>query len=101
MAGDQSLKSQATPKGLNQRSYIEKQSPESECRNWPVQNEIRSVLGQMTTGTARRIHNSRKVDSLPEGCVRCSNDKRGDECEPQVPQEILRRLVCPRFQMRQ
>ena len=64
--------------------------------SWTVQNEVRYVLGQKTTGAASKILNSRDKN-LTEGCVYCSKDKRGqnefDE-KAQAPQWILREPLC-------
>ena len=61
-----STRSWATCQGLDQRSYIEKESPNTNQRassakttcSLKVQTEIRNVLDRMTTGAARRIINS-------------------------------------------
>ena len=56
-----SPRSRATLQGLDQRSYRDRESPKSErrrVRSWTVQNEMRGVLGRVSTGAAGRILNS-------------------------------------------
>ena len=62
-----------------------------------MQNEIRGVLGWMTTGAARKNLDSREIKSLIEGCVRCIEDEREYTEryeEAQVSQRKPRELVC-------
>ena len=53
-----SPRSRETLQGLDQRLYRDRESPKSErgrVRSWTVQNEMRGVLGRMSTGAERRI----------------------------------------------
>ena len=69
---------------------------------WTVQNEMRNVLGRVSTGAAVRVLDSTnpRDKNLKEGCVRCSEHERGhsehDE-GAQVPRWKLREPVCQRI----
>ena len=76
-------------------------------RSWTVQNEMRDVLGRVSTGAASndsRFCQSYRDKNLKEGCVRCSEDERGhsehDE-GAQVPRWKSREPVCQNTLMRQ
>ena len=48
-----SPRTQATPQGLDQR--VAKEQAVQRVRSWTVQNEMRDVLGQVSTGAAGKI----------------------------------------------
>ena len=88
----------APQKPGNSSEIVERQR----VRSWTVQNEMRSVLGRVSTGAAGRIFNSAnpKNRNLIEDCVRCSVDERGHSEHnegAQVPQWKLREPVCQKI----
>ena len=88
-----------------QRQRVAKERAAQRVRSWTVQNEMRGVLGRVSTRAAGRILNSAnpRDKNLTEGCVRCSEDEIGhsehDE-GAQVPLWKLREHVCQRTSMR-
>ena len=50
---------------------------DAKIRTWTMQNEMRGVLGRVSTGAEGRVLNSAKKDkSLTEGCVRLLQRRR-------------------------
>ena len=76
-----------------ERQRVGKERAAQTARSWTVQNQMRGVLGRMSTGAA----------SLIEGCVRCSKDERKhserDE-KAQVPRWKSKNPVCRRISIR-
>ena len=49
---------------LVERKGVTKERVAQKVRSWTVQNEMRSVLGRMTAGTASRILNSANASEI-------------------------------------
>ena len=62
-----------------ERQSVAKERAAQTVRSWTVQNEMRGVLGRVSTGAAGRILGSAnpREKNLKEGCVCCSVDERG------------------------
>ena len=93
--------------GAWRKTMEPQKSAAQRVRSWTVQNEMRDVLGRVSTGAAGRIldfANPMRDKNLKEGCVPCSVDERRhsehDE-GAQVPQWKLREPVCQNTSMRQ
>ena len=70
--------------------------------SWTVQNEMKGVLGRVSTGTARRILDSANPREIR--AVRCSKNGRGHsewKKQAQVFHWKTREPVCQRISMRQ
>ena len=87
---------------------VEREFPKSErcrVRSWTVQNEIRGVLGRVSTGAAGRILDSAnpRDKSLTVVCVRCSEEREQSERDEvaQAPHWRSREPVRRRISMRQ
>ena len=61
-----------------ERQRVAKERAAQRVRSWTVHNEMRDVLGRVSADTAERILDSAnpRDESLIEGGVRCSEDKR-------------------------
>ena len=62
-----------------EKPRVAKEWAAQRVRSWTVQNEMRGVLGRVSTGAAGRILDSANPSdkNLTEGCVRFSVDGRG------------------------
>ena len=87
-----------------ERQRVAKERAAQKVRSWTVQNEMRDVLGRVSTGAAGRILDSANPEkSLTVGCVHCSVDERGhseDDEGAQVPRWKSSEPVCQRIEMR-